>query len=78
MANANFRGFLIVDGSKNTLLIPKEDVVGRNVVGRNLSMDELISKHIHEAKRHRTQAELNKDIALYLKCEYTPGNGLHE
>lgn len=71
--NANFRGFLIIDGSKNTLLIPKEDVVDRN-----LSMDELIMRHIHEAKRHRTQAELNKDIALYLKCEYTPGNGLHE
>ena len=70
--NASFRGFLIIDGSKNTLLIPKEDVVDRN-----LSMDELITKHIREAKRHGTIAELHADITLYLKCQYTPGNGLH-
>lgn len=71
--NASFRGFLLIDGSKNTLLIPKEEVVDRYY-----SMDELITKHIHEAKRHRTIAELHADITLYLKCQYTPGHGLHE
>lgn len=72
MADASFRGFLIIDGSKNTLLIPKEDVVDRS-----LSMDELISKHIGKAKRHKNMSELRADIAAYLRCEYVNGYGLH-
>ena len=72
MADANFRGFLIIDGSKNTLLIPKEDVVDSS-----LSMDELISKHIGKAKRHKNMSELHADIAAYLRCEYVNGYGLH-
>lgn len=72
MSEPSFKGFLIVDGSKNTLLIPKEEVVDKN-----LSMDEIISRNIKYAKKHKNMQELSRDLSLYFKCQYENGNGLH-
>lgn len=72
MDKANLRGFLLIDGSKNTLLIPKEDICSSK------NIDKVISENIRKAKKHETLAELHKDISLYLKCEYEDGNGLHD
>lgn len=71
MGNANLKGFLLIDGSKNTLLLPKEDFFDGNI-------DKVITKHIGKAKHHKTQKELFDDIKKYLQCEYEDGNGLHE
>ena len=70
MGNPNLKGFLLIDGSKNTLLLPKEDFFDGNI-------DEVITKHIGKAKHHETQHELFDDIKKYLKCEYEDGNGFH-
>lgn len=72
MDKANLKGFLLIDGSRNTLLIPKEDICSSK------NIDKVISENIRKAKKHKTMAELQKDISLYIKCEYQDGNGLHE
>ena len=69
--NVNLKGFLLIDGSRNTLLLPKEDFFDGNI-------DKVITKHIGKAKKHHTQKELFDDIKKYLQCEYEDGNGLHE
>lgn len=69
-SNPNLKGFLLIDGSKNTLLLPKEDFF-------DMDLDHIITKHIGKAKRHKTKQELFNDISLYLKCEYQDGEGLH-
>lgn len=71
MADASIKGFLLIDGSKNTLLLPKEDFFDGDI-------DKVITKHIGKAKRHATNTELFNDIRAYLKCEYVDGHGLHE
>ena len=59
------KGFLLIDGAKNTLLIPiKSD-----------EMDDLTKHYIRGnlscVHTHANMAELNKDIKAYLKGEYT-------
>lgn len=71
MGNPNLKGFLLVDGSMCTLLLPKEEF-------DQYSLDAVITHHIKEAKRHKNKKELFADISAYLKCEYESGNGLHE
>lgn len=71
MKNPNLKGFLLIDGSKCTLLIPKEDFFDGNI-------DKVITKHIGKAKKHNTKKELFDDISKYLNCEYEDGHGLHE
>ena len=71
MSEPSFKGFLIVDGSKNTLLIPKEEVIDKN-----LSMDEIIARNIKYAKKHKNMHELSRDLSLYFKCQYENVNGL--
>ena len=71
MADASIKGFLLIDGSRNTLLLPKEDLFDGDI-------DKVITKHIGKAKRHASNDALFKDIRAYLKCEYVDGHGLHE
>ena len=71
MGNPNLKGFLLIDGTKNTLLLPKEDIFDGDI-------NKIITKHIGKAKRHQTRKELFDDISKYLNCEYEDGNGLHE
>lgn len=70
MNNPNLKGFLLIDGSRNTLLLPKEDFFEGDI-------DKVITKHIGKAKRHATNKDLFADISKYLKCEYQDGEGLH-
>lgn len=55
------KGLLIVDGNKNTLLIPWNDLEFSNIIQQNIG----------KTKQHKTFAELDKDIRLYVKGEYT-------
>ena len=71
MGNPNLKGFLLIDGSMNTLLLPKEEF-------NTYDLDTVITHHIREAKPHKTKKDLYADISKYLKCEYEGGQGLHE
>lgn len=58
------KGFLLVDGAKNTIV----------VTFKTPEMDDLTDwlrpERLSLVKRHKTKAELDKDISLYLKEQY--------
>ena len=57
-------GFLLVDGAKNTIVVrfktPEMDDL----------TDWLRPERMSLVKQHKTKAELDKDISLYLKAQY--------
>ena len=58
------KGFLLVDGAKNTIVVrlktPEMDDL----------TDWLRPERVSLVKQHKTKAELDKDISLYLKAQY--------
>lgn len=54
------RGLFLIDGAKNTLFIPQED----------LQYSDTIKKLTPYIKQHKTLKELDADVRLYLKGEY--------
>ena len=61
---AKVKGFLLIDGAKNTIVIlPKYEEW--NDLG-----DFLRREHLDKVKQHATRKELDKDISLYLKAQY--------
>lgn len=61
---AKVKGFLLIDGAKNTIVImPKYEE------WQDLS-DFLRRENLSKVKQHATKKELDKDISLYLKAQY--------
>lgn len=62
--NNEKRGFLLIDGAKNTVMISYEECRDLFSLAENRNITKLI-------KQHKTRTELNKDITNYLNMEYT-------
>lgn len=60
------KGFLLIDGMKNTILLTHEDFLDIITYAENTRN----SKWLRLVKQHKTKQELNKDISNYLKGEY--------
>lgn len=58
------KGFLLIDGAKNTFLIAPKDEEWTDL------SDWLRREHLDMVKQHATRKELDKDISLYLKAQY--------
>lgn len=63
------KGFLLVDGAKNVLLIHQDEMelVGDMLSRISRKRDERIGDMV---KTHKTNAELDKTIHAYLKCKF--------
>ena len=66
------KGFLLVDGAKNVLLIHQDemDLVEDMLYRISRRRDERIGDMV---KTHKTNAELDKTIHAYLKCQFNDG-----
>lgn len=61
--NNKKRGFLLIDGAKNTVMISYDECRDLFNLVENRGITKLI-------KQHKTRTELNKDITNYLNMEY--------
>jgi len=62
------KGFLLLDQSKNTVIIPVGDMDALlDLVGIDRST---FRKRLCTVNQHKTKAELDRDISSYLKGEY--------
>lgn len=63
------KGFLLIDGDKNALLVTLDDIDSHK------TFNQVVIERIknHEIKEHKTRADLNKSISEYLKGNFEPG-----
>jgi hypothetical protein len=61
---AKVKGFLLIDGAKNTIVITPKMEEWNDLI------DWLRREHLDQVKQHATRKELDHDISLYLKGQY--------
>lgn len=60
------KGFLLIDGMKNTILLSHDDFLDIITYAENTRN----TKWLKVVKKHKTKQELNKDLSDYFKGEY--------